>query len=39
MRKKLKKNVDLGIRKTLLDTAQIIADIFGLPAYERLEKL
>ncbi len=30
--KKLKKNIDLGIRETLSDTAQTIADIFGLPA-------
>jgi phosphopentomutase len=30
--KKLKKNIDLGIRETLSDNAQTIADIFGLPA-------
>jgi phosphopentomutase len=29
--KKLKKNIDLGIRETLSDTAQTISDIFGLP--------
>jgi phosphopentomutase len=29
--KKLKKNVDLGIRETLSDIAQTVADIFGLP--------
>ncbi len=29
--KKLKKNIDLGIRETLSDTAQTIVDIFGLP--------
>ncbi|MDR0820400.1 MAG: phosphopentomutase [Endomicrobium sp.] len=32
--KKLKKNIDLGIRETLSDTAQTIADIFGLPAMQ-----
>jgi phosphopentomutase len=30
--KKLKRNIDLGIRETLSDIAQTIADIFGLPA-------
>jgi phosphopentomutase len=29
--KKLKKNVNLGVRETLADTAQTIADIFNLP--------
>jgi len=35
--KKLKRNIDLGIRETLSDTAQTIADIFGLSAMKNGE--
>ncbi|MDR2351422.1 MAG: phosphopentomutase [Endomicrobium sp.] len=29
--KKLKRNVDLGVRKTLSDISQTVADVFGIP--------